>query len=111
MKLCVLLVFHFIQFTFPFIQNPISRKSVYSLRDSSIETNQQNVENEGKVLRRTALLISLWNHVAFPPPDDYVDFKLIDYGLDRNDVKGVLTHFQNCKDCAGEIHIFFITHF
>jgi hypothetical protein len=60
-----------------------------------------------KILRQTALMISLWESVAFPPLDDdpnldlSISLKLSDYGLTRVDVKGVLQHFQNCKDCAG----------
>ena len=53
--------------------------------------------------KRTDLLLSIWSKVAFPSDDvDEIIFKLSDYGLDRNDVKSLLTHFQTCKDCAGD---------
>ena len=54
-----------------------------------------------RILRQTAMMISLWNGVTFPPEDGTLDIKLSDYGLNRGDVRGVLNHFQNCKDCAG----------
>jgi hypothetical protein len=53
--------------------------------------------------KRTDLLLSIWSKVAFPSEDvDEIIFKLSDYGLNRNDVKSLLTHFQTCKDCAGD---------
>ena len=54
--------------------------------------------------RRTDLLLSIWEKVAFPELSDFGEsiFKLSDYGLDRGSVKSLLEHFQNCKDCASD---------
>ena len=55
------------------------------------------------VIKQVSLLVSLWSKIAFPTEDDAdVDFRLADYGLDRNNVKGFLSHFQNCKDCSAD---------
>ena len=55
------------------------------------------------VIQHTALLVALWNKVAFPNEDDEdTDFILGDYGLSRKDVGGFITHFQTCKDCAAD---------
>lgn len=55
------------------------------------------------VVQHTALLVNLWDKIAFPSEDDEdTDFKLSDYGMARKDVKGFISHFQNCKDCAAD---------
>eukprot|EP00600_Ochromonadales_sp_CCMP1393_P013247 CAMPEP_0175013844 /NCGR_PEP_ID=MMETSP0005-20121125/10165_1 /TAXON_ID=420556 /ORGANISM="Ochromonas sp., Strain CCMP1393" /LENGTH=483 /DNA_ID=CAMNT_0016270387 /DNA_START=17 /DNA_END=1468 /DNA_ORIENTATION=+ len=48
----------------------------------------------------TNLLTDLWGAVAFP--DGETDFLLEDYGLNREQVRGFIDHFQSCKDCAGD---------
>lgn len=59
--------------------------------------------DDDKILRQTALMISLWKNIAFPPDiENGVEFKLSDFGLTRSDVRGFLGHFQNCKDCAAD---------
>ena len=65
------------------------------------ENDNTAAEEDTRILRQTAMMISLWNGVTFPPEDGTLDMKLSDYGLNRGDVRGVLSHFQNCKDCAG----------
>jgi hypothetical protein len=56
-----------------------------------------------KAVRQTALLTAIWEKIAFPRPDSpQLDFLLKDYNLNRDDVKGLLSNFQNCKDCAAD---------
>ena len=52
--------------------------------------------------KRTDLLLALWEKVSFPDKhsSDENIFRLSDYGLDRNTVQSVLSHFNNCKDVA-----------
>jgi len=73
---------------------------------SPSSSTTEEFSQETTVLRQIALLISLWQNIAFPPPseqdDNHVDFKLTDFGLSRNTVRGVLSHFQTCKDCAAD---------
>ena len=64
-------------------------------------SSESDLVDDGKILRQVAMMISLWQNVAFPS-DEGIEFKLSDFGLTRNDVKGFLKHFQNCKDCAGK---------
>lgn len=55
------------------------------------------------VIQHTALLVSLWDKVAFPNEgDEDTDFKLSDFGMERKDVKGFINHFQTCKDCSAD---------
>jgi len=55
------------------------------------------------VMKQVALLVAMWGKIAFPTEDDQeTNFRLGDYGLDRNSVKGFLQHFQTCKDCAAD---------
>jgi hypothetical protein len=70
---------------------------------SNLKAIPQHMPDE-KIMRKTALLVSLWKNIAFPPedPDETIDFVLKDYGLNRRDVKGFIEHFQTCKDCAGK---------
>ena len=63
-------------------------------------SESESVDDE-KILRQIAMMISLWENVAFPS-EEGIEFKLSDFGLTRSDVKGFLKHFQNCKDCAGK---------
>ena len=72
---------------------------LYSTTSNTQENNV--VEDNDKVLRQIAMMISLWQNVAFPSEDEGVEMNLSDYGLTRKDIKGFLQHFQNCKDCAG----------
>lgn len=66
--------------------------------------NNNDNYNINLTLRHVALLISLWRAVAFPDPSvESTDFLLKDYGLNRNQVRGLLQHFQNCKECAGKL--------
>lgn len=54
------------------------------------------------VVGQVDLLVDLWKELAFPDGLDDVDFSLSDYNLKPKDMKGLLTHFQNCRDCAGD---------
>lgn len=55
------------------------------------------------VINQVALLVGMWGKIAFPSEDSQeTDFRLGDYGLDRNSVRGFLQHFQTCKDCAAD---------
>jgi len=56
-----------------------------------------------KLVQLNRLLINLWDKVAFPTLDDTdTYFRLADYSLTRDDVKGFLNHFQVCRDCAAD---------
>lgn len=47
------------------------------------------------------LTVDLWRAVAYPCENvTGVQFTLKDYNLKRNHIKGLLRHFQFCKDCA-----------
>ena len=70
------------------------------------ENTENTAAEDTRILRQTAMMISLWNGVTFPPEDGTLDMKLSDYGLNRGEVRGVLNHFQNCKDCAGILNSF-----
>lgn len=82
------------------------RQTFQNIRVSQVFENEidQSGAQEMTILRQTALLISLWQNIAFPPQENenHVDFKLSDYGLSRNTVRGVISHFQTCKDCAAD---------
>lgn len=52
--------------------------------------------------RLATLLLDIWGAVSFPNPSSEVRFPLEDYGLSRQDVKGLIHHFQTCKDCAAD---------
>eukprot|EP01039_Chlorochromonas_danica_P010798 gene10798-12000_t len=52
--------------------------------------------------RLVTLMLDIWGAVSFPNPSSEVRFPLEDYGLSRQDVKGLIHHFQTCKDCAAD---------
>jgi hypothetical protein len=54
-------------------------------------------------------LASLWKSISFPKEEHEMEFRLADYGLNRKSIRGVLAHFQNCKDCAAEDSILIAT--
>ena len=89
----------------------ITHKNIKFISRSPLHIATENTENtaaeDTRILRQTAMMISLWNGVTFPPEDGTLDMKLSDYGLNRGDVRGVLNHFQNCKDCAGILTSFY----
>jgi hypothetical protein len=85
-----------------------ARTQLRATTESPPEAPEANVELEPhlpdeKLLRTCALLIAMWDEISFPPEEDtFTDFKLSDFGLNRLDVKGFISHFQNCKDYAAE---------
>ena len=80
--------------------NGLSLKTTFQLDSTSTEDNSVD---DDKIFRQTALMVSLWKNVAFPPDtDNGVEFKLSDFGLTRSDIRGFLNHFQTCKDCAAD---------
>jgi hypothetical protein len=52
--------------------------------------------------RLTKLMVDLWGAVAFPGDGSEVSLPLSQYALTRKDVRGLLKHFQSCKDCAAD---------
>eukprot|EP00607_Mallomonas_marina_P010364 CAMPEP_0182421368 /NCGR_PEP_ID=MMETSP1167-20130531/6732_1 /TAXON_ID=2988 /ORGANISM="Mallomonas Sp, Strain CCMP3275" /LENGTH=528 /DNA_ID=CAMNT_0024598435 /DNA_START=39 /DNA_END=1625 /DNA_ORIENTATION=+ len=53
--------------------------------------------------KQAKLLEELWTCIANPEEDfTSIDFRLKDYDLSRHDVRGMLQHFQFCKDCSGD---------
>lgn len=64
-----------------------------------------------KLLSQVQLLVDIWQNVVYPESNEGIDiedadtskvYRLKDYHLTRNDVKGFIQHFQNCKDCAAD---------
>jgi hypothetical protein len=55
-------------------------------------------------LAKIDFLVNLWKGISFPDliPPKGQEFILRDYALTRQSIQSVLTHFQTCKDCAGE---------
>ena len=50
------------------------------------------------------LLVDIWNFSSYPNAENSeIDFVLTNYGLDRSGVKGLISHFQSCRDsCAAD---------
>lgn len=69
-------------------------------------TNKNEIETtiDTKLLAKTSLLLNLWSAITFPSNDNdgEVDFVLEDYQLKRNDMEGLIKHFQSCKDCSAD---------
>eukprot|EP01041_Mallomonas_annulata_P006512 gene6512-13151_t len=68
------------------------------------ETTSINVVNKKDLLKKQASILGeIWKQIAFPTESQVImDFRLDDFGLNRNTVRGMLQHFQFCKDCAGD---------
>lgn len=75
------------------------------LQDVSID---KPVEISSLSKNYVKLLVELWSKISFPPDDDEssnengLEFIINDYGLNRTTVKGLLNHFQSCRDCAAD---------
>ena len=52
--------------------------------------------------KKAMLLASIWMKICQQNDDGEVDFRLVDFNLNRNEVKGLIKHFQTCKDCAAD---------
>lgn len=55
-------------------------------------------------LNKVRFLESLWKGISFPSdiPAEGQEFRLKDFALTRRSIQPVISHFQTCKDCAGE---------
>jgi len=68
----------------------------------STQSSDLRIKNE-ELFQRALLLKELWSKIVFVNEDTTTsDFRLKDYLLNRGDVKGLIKHFQNCKDCAAD---------
>ena len=88
------------------IYSTVPNNAVDVTSSGRVPSSQQlpHVPNE-MIMKQVLLLTDLWQKVAFPShneDDDEIDFELKNYDLSRLQVKGLLEHFQNCKDCAGD---------
>ena len=61
-----------------------------------------SAEIEPALNRKALLLLDIWSSISKGEEIDQQDFRLVDFGLTRNDVKGLIKHFQTCKDCAAD---------
>jgi hypothetical protein len=85
-------------------------ESVKGKYDTSLYSTTTSHEINKKLLSQVQLLVDIWQNVVFPDSNDGMNnedddskvYRLKDYHLTRNDVKGFLQHFQNCKDCAAD---------
>ena len=85
-----------------------TRKEKY---DTSLYSSPPSHEVNKKLFLQVQLLVDIWQNVVYPESNEGTNnddddggkvYRLKDYDLTRNDVKGFLQHFQNCKDCAAD---------
>ena len=100
--LCILLLSIILLESFQLYKNPL--KSIKSLKIYSINNQIDTIKGN-----QIDFLISLWDNISFPNPTNEVTFNLNDYGLNRYNIKGILKHFQACKDCTTEDSILIAT--
>jgi hypothetical protein len=86
----------------------LNKANIHSFSLSSSVDDINNEERERNLIKKQVnLLVDIWrsvsiNNNAAVGEDQTYSFRLEDYGLDRKNVKGLLKHFQTCKDCAGD---------
>lgn len=67
------------------------------------EVEESTVDKAPLFTKQARIMNDIWESIAFPESSEvFKDFKLKDYDLNRRDVKGMIQHFQFCKDYAAD---------